>query len=92
MRHDQRYYISERGRLSGLRATNDAAAHDQARLRRRPERTPMQAVRVFDDRAGELDYAAVAGQERPALGTAKRALCRRQRSQARLAAEQRYLI
>jgi hypothetical protein len=38
-----------------LRPADDLAAHNQARLRRELERVPMQAVRVFNDRARELD-------------------------------------
>jgi hypothetical protein len=45
----------QRGHLSRLRTTDDAHAHDQACLRRKLVRVPMQAVRAFDDRTRKLD-------------------------------------
>jgi hypothetical protein len=45
--------------MSGLRARNDFAAHNLARLWEEPEPVQMRAVRVFNDRARELDNPTV---------------------------------
>jgi hypothetical protein len=54
----------EAGHLPGLRATHDLAAHNQARLRRGPERVQMQAVQFFSHRACELDNPTAVETER----------------------------
>jgi hypothetical protein len=47
--NERRSFIQERVHLSGLRAANDFAAHNLARLWGEPERIQMGAVRVFND-------------------------------------------
>jgi hypothetical protein len=60
MHHERWGQANERSHLPGLRATDDFPALNQASLRRERKRVPMQTVRVFNDRACELDHPAAA--------------------------------
>jgi hypothetical protein len=57
MRDDPKHTPRGRNDLSGLRPADDFPPRDQARFRGEPARVEMQAVRVLDDGAGELDDA-----------------------------------
>jgi hypothetical protein len=72
MRNARDQSANGRNNLPRLRAADDLAARDPARIRREPECVSVEAMRVLDDGAGKLDDTPRKSQTDGVIGADRR--------------------